>query len=110
MYTILIYLVTSLCLCPVFAKAYIPQSYAFVPIVSQYYLLKMIDKRWWYIVLLIIPVIGFFVWIYLSVLICDAFGKKNPFFNIGLCLLPPVFFAALGFGKATYCGNYRYLS
>lgn len=106
---VVLYILISLSLCPVFAKAYIPQYYAFVPIVREFYLLKMIEKQWWWLLLLCIPIVNAFVWIYFSILLSRAFDK-NILYAVGLVFLAPIFFAVLGLGDSLYCGGYRYSS
>ncbi len=86
-----------------FAKAGEPGWAAIIPIFNTYIMLKIAGRAWWWLVLLIIPIVSLVVWIVASVDIAKSFGKGTGF-GIGLALLPFIFYPILGFGDAQYQG------
>ncbi len=86
-----------------FSKAGEPGWAAIIPIFNTYIMLKIAGRPWWWLILLIIPIVSFVVWIVASVDIAKSFGKGTGF-GIGLALLPFIFFPVLGFGDAQYQG------
>ncbi len=83
----------------VFAKAGEPGWAAIVPIYNLVVLLKIAGKPIWWIILLIIPIVGFIMSIVIAVGLAERFGKGTGF-GIGLALLPFIFYPILGFGDA----------
>ena len=86
-----------------FSKAGEPGWAAIIPIFNTSIMLKIAGRPWWWLVLLIIPIVSFVVWIVASVDIAKSFGKGTGF-GIGLALLPFIFYPILGFGDAQYQG------
>lgn len=85
----------------VFVKAGQPGWAAIVPIYNIYVLLKVGGKPWWWLILLIIPIVNFVMLLLLSLSMAKNFGKGSGF-GIGLWLLSFIFYPILGFGSATY--------
>lgn len=73
-----------------------------VPILNIIFILKVVEKPLWWIVLLFIPFVNLIVGIYISWLlsskVAKAYGKSDGF-AIGLLLLGWIFYPILGFGK-----------
>ena len=86
-----------------FSKAGEPGWAAIIPIFNTYIMLKIAGRPWWWLVLLIIPIVSLVVWVVASVDIAKSFGKGTGF-GIGLALLPFIFYPILGFGDAQYQG------
>jgi len=76
---------------------------AIIPIYNVITLLKIVGREWWWILLMLIPVVGFIVWIVVLLNLATSFGRGVGF-AIGLILLLPVFALILGFGSDTYRG------
>jgi hypothetical protein len=87
----------------VFAKAGHPGWASIVPIYSSIVMLSIAGKPWWWIFLMMIPIVNFFV----ILIVMDSFAKafnKGSLFALGLLLLSPIFMSILGFGDAEYVG------
>ena len=84
-----------------FQKADKPGWYSLIPILNTIALVNMAGKPAWWVILLIVPVVSFFVYIILMLELAKAFGQ-GVLFAIGMMLLSPIFFCILGFGGATY--------
>ncbi|MFC7097710.1 DUF5684 domain-containing protein [Halobaculum marinum] len=87
----------------VFAKAGEPAWGAIVPIYNTYLLIKIGGNEWWYLLLLLIPLVNILVFAKVSIDVAKAFAKGAGY-GIGLWLLGPVFYPLLGFGDASYRG------
>lgn len=87
----------------IFEKAHEPGWTAIIPIYNQYVILKITKRPWWWLVLLLLPVIGSITWLVMMYNLAKAFDK-GTLFAIGLMLLPMIGFIILGFGSATYQG------
>ncbi|RMH11843.1 MAG: signal peptidase I [Planctomycetota bacterium] len=86
-----------------FTKAGQPGWACIIPIVNQYFLLKIVGRPWWWLILMFIPIINIIIAIIVSLDLAKSFGK-GVLFAIGLILLAPIFFCILGFGSAEYQG------
>ena len=87
----------------VFVKAGKPGWGCLVPIYNIILLLEMAGKPMWWIVLLLIPLVGLIVAVLVNIEIAKKFGKSTGF-GVGLALLPFIFYPMLGFGSARYQG------
>jgi uncharacterized membrane protein YoaK (UPF0700 family) len=87
----------------IFEKAGKPGWAGIVPIYNAIVLLEIVGRPLWWIVLLLLPCVGFVVGILLCIDLAKAFGQ-SPAFGIGLALLPFIFFPMLAFGDARYVG------
>jgi hypothetical protein len=87
----------------VFTKAGKPGWASLIPIYNAIVLLQVIGKPWWWVLLLLIPCVGLFMWILMSVELAKVFGKGIGY-TIGLILLGFMFLLLLGFGDAKYQG------
>ncbi len=74
---------------------------AIIPILNLFGLLKIVHRPWWWVFLLLIPIVNFFVWILLMLDLAKAFGK-----GVGMALvlvfLTGIGYLVLAFGSATY--------
>lgn len=87
----------------VFTKAGKPGWAALVPIYNLIILLEIVGKPWWWLFLMLIPLLNvvFAIWTYN--LLSKSFGKSEGF-TVGLLLLSFIFFPILAFGDAEYQG------
>jgi len=88
----------------IFTKAGKPGWAAIVPIYNIIVWLQVVNRPIWWIILLIVPIVGFIVAIILTNDLAKAFGKGVGW-TIGLLLLPMVFLPILGFGDDEYVGR-----
>jgi hypothetical protein len=87
----------------VFSKAGKPGWACLIPIYNVIVLLQIIGRPWWWLVLLLVPIVGIIVAVMVSIELAKSFGKGAGF-GVGLALLGPIFFPILGFGNARYLG------
>ena len=87
----------------IFSKAGQPGWAAIIPIYNLYVWCKIVGRPWWWILLMLIPLVNFIILIILFIDLAKSFGKGVGF-AIGLILLSIIFFPILGFGSATYQG------
>jgi len=74
-----------------------------IPIYSFIIILKIVGREWWWVILMLIPVVNLIVWIIVSLDLARSFGRGTGF-GIGLAFLSPIFALILGFGSDTYQG------
>jgi hypothetical protein len=74
-----------------------------IPIWNTVVMLKIAGRPWWWVILVIIPLVGIVVWIVLAIDLAQWFGKSDGF-AVGVVVLPSIFFLILGFGSAQYVG------
>jgi len=74
-----------------------------IPIYNFIVILKIVGREWWWILLMLIPVVGLIVWIIVSLDLAKSFGRGTGF-GIGMAFLSPIFALILGFGSDTYRG------
>jgi len=87
----------------IFTKAGKPGWAALIPIYNLIVLLEIVGKPWWWLLLMVIPLVNvvFAVWTYY--LLSKSFGKSEGF-TVGLILLSIIFLPILAFGDAQYQG------
>ena len=69
-----------------FAKAGQPGWAAIIPIYNVYILLKIANRPWWWLLLMLIPLVNLVIAIIVAIDVAKAFGKGAGF-GIGLALL-----------------------
>lgn len=87
-----------------FRKADEPGWASIIPVYNILTAIKVAGKPWWYILLLLIPVVN----IVIAVLILNGLSKsfgQGGWFTVGLFFLRCVFVPILGFGKSQYVGD-----
>lgn len=87
----------------IFAKAGQPGWYAIIPIFNIFILLKIVGRPWWWLILFLIPFVGFIIAIIVTIDLAKSFGKGVGF-AIGMILLGIIFYPILAFGSAEYQG------
>jgi len=89
----------------IYNKAGRPGWASIVPIYNIIIMLKIINRPWWWIFLLLIPIVNIVIHIIMLNLLAKSFGERNPWFTVGLVLLPFIFYPILAFGKSKFVGN-----
>ena len=75
-----------------------------IPVYNILIVIKIAGKPWWYILLMLIPVVNIVIGIMILHGLSKAFGKGG-WFTVGLIFLRVIFLAILGFGSAQYTGD-----
>ena len=87
----------------IFTKAGKPGWASIIPIYNWIVMLQVIGRPWWWIILMLIPIVNIVIHIMVMLELAKVFGKGTGF-AIGLILLPFIFLPILGFGDAQYQG------
>jgi uncharacterized protein DUF5684 len=87
----------------IFTKAGEEGWKAIIPIYNIIVLLKIVGREWWWVILMIIPIVGFIIWIIVALDLAKSFGRGTGF-AIGLIIFPFIWSLILGFGSDTYRG------
>ena len=87
-----------------FEKAGEPGWAVIIPIYNLLIAIKIAGKPWWYLLLLMIPVVNIVIIIITIDGLSKNFGKSTGF-TVGLFFLRWIFIPILGFGKAVYTGD-----
>ena len=91
-----------------FKKANEPGWAAFIPIYNMIIWLRIINKPWWWLLLMFIPYAGLIWSIWATNLLVKKFGKDEGF-TIGIIFLPFIFYPILAFGNSKFSANSEYL-
>jgi hypothetical protein len=87
----------------IFTKAGEAGWKSIIPIWNILVLLRIVGREWWWILLMLIPIVNLIVWIIVALDLAKSFGRGTGF-GIGLIILAPIFSLILGFGSDTYKG------
>jgi len=87
----------------VFAKAGQAGWKSLVPIYNIYILYVIAGVPGWWLILLLIPLVGLVFYLLAMLALAKKFGK-GTLFGIGLLILPIIFYPLLAFGGARYEG------
>jgi len=87
----------------IFTKAGKPGWACLIPIYNTIILLEIVGKPWWWLFLMMIPIVNIILGIKVIHLLSLSFGKDTGF-TLGLIFLSFIFIPILGLGKATYQG------
>ena len=85
----------------VFVKAGQPGWGCLIPIYNILVMLRVAGRPWWWLLLMLIPIVNIVILIMINIDIARNFGKGIGF-AIGMILLGFVFIPLLGFGDAEY--------
>ena len=98
---VIVFLIASIW--KVYVKAGRPGWAAIIPIYNTLIQLRIVGRPWWWLLLMLIPLVNL-VFIFIICLdMARSFGKGGGF-GAGLFFLPFIFYPILGFGSATYVG------
>ncbi len=87
----------------VFSKAGQPGWAIFIPIYNIIVMLRVAGKPWYWIFLLLIPLVNIIIEIMIMAGIATNYGKGAGF-TVGLIFLPYIFYPIIAFGSATWRG------
>jgi len=99
--TLGIIIVVFVSLWKIFEKAGEKGWKGIIPFYNTIILLKIVGKPWWWLLFMLIPLVGLIWQVWMTNLLSKSFGKSTGF-TVGLVFLPFIFFPILGFGKAVY--------
>jgi hypothetical protein len=85
----------------VFTKANKPGWAAIIPIYNLYVMLDIGDNEWWWLLVLLVPLVQIYASYKIVAGVARSFGKGIGF-ALGLMILGFVFFPLLGFGDYQY--------
>lgn len=88
----------------VLEKAGEPGWAAIIPIYNYLMVIKIAGKPWWFILMMLIPIVNIVIYIIILNGLSKSFGKDEAF-TVGLFFLRFIFLPILGFGKAQYSGD-----
>jgi len=88
----------------IYTKAGKPGWAAIVPIYNLVVLLEIVGKPWWWLLLMLIPIVNIVILIMVYHKLSLSFGKGAGF-TVGLILLGIIFLPILAFGDAKYVGH-----
>ena len=90
-----------MCQWKVFVKAGKPGWACIVPIYNLLIILEIVNKPWWWLFLMLIPIANIVFMIIILNRVSLSFGKSSGF-TVGLVLLGIVFWAILAFDSSVY--------
>jgi hypothetical protein len=88
----------------IFTKAGEEGWKAIIPIYNIVVLLKIVGRPWWWLVLMLIPIVNVVVGIVVMNDLSKSFGHGVGF-TLGLIFLPFIFYLILAFGSSQYRGS-----
>ncbi len=91
------------CAWRIFEKARKPGWAAMIPIYNYLVWLEIIGRPWWWLFLLVIPIVNMVVGIIMVFEMATVFGKSTAF-GVGLLFLTSIFIPILALGDAAYRG------
>ena len=87
----------------IYDKAGEPGWAAIIPFYNVVVLLKIVGRPIWWLLLMMIPFVGFIIAILVMIDLAKSFGQGAGY-GIGLVFLPFIFAPMLAFGDASYRG------
>ena len=85
----------------IFTKSGQPGWGALIPIYNMYLILKIAGRPWWFLLLLLVPLVNIFVAVVVTHDVSKSFGKSLGF-TLGLIFLPFIFYVILAWSDTTY--------
>lgn len=87
----------------IFTKAGKPGWACIIPIYNIIVLLDIVGKPWWWLLLMLIPIVNFVLLIWVYNLLSKSFGHGVGF-TLGIIFLGIIFIPILAFGESKYVG------
>ena len=87
----------------IFTKAGEAGWKSIIPVYNFIVILKIVGRDWWWVILMLIPIVNFIILIIVALDLAKSFGRGTGF-GIGLAFLSFIFAPILGFGSDTYKG------
>ena len=100
----IIFLIVIVGLWKIFTKAGEPGWAAIIPIYNYYVILKIVGRPWWWLLLMLIPIVNLIVSIIVAIDLAKSFGKDAAYGVILLWLFSVIGYLILGYGDAQYQG------
>lgn len=91
------------CMWKIFVKAGKPGWAAIIPIYNIIVELEIIGRPWWWLLLMLVPLVNVVIGIIILFDLAKVFGKGTGF-GFGLLFLSFIFIPILALGDATYLG------
>lgn len=91
------------CLWKVFVKAGKPGWASIIPIYNIIVELEIVGRPWYWLLLMLIPIVNIVLAIIVTFRMAKVFGKSTGF-GFGLLFLPFIFYPILAFGDDKYLG------
>ena len=99
----IIFLLLIISMWKIYAKAGKPGWACLIPIYNYIVLLQIVGKPWWWLFLLLIPIVNIVIAIIIIHKLSVSFGHGAGF-TIGLLILGVFFYPILAFGSSKYVG------
>jgi hypothetical protein len=87
----------------IFRKAGQPGWATLIPIYNTLVFLRVVGRPWWWLLLMLIPLVNWVIVVLLAQELAKSFGKGLGY-TLGVLFLPFIFCPLLGFGRACYMG------
>lgn len=87
----------------IFVRAGVAGWKCLIPFYNVYILMEISGKPGWWMFLLLVPLVGFVIYLLAMLSLAKKFGRSE-LFGVGLFLLPMFFFPVLAFGGSQYEG------
>jgi hypothetical protein len=87
----------------IFTKAGKPGWACLIPIYNILVLLEIVGKPWWWLLLMLIPLVNMVFAIWMLNMLSKSYGHSEGF-TIGLLFLGFIFIPILGLGESKYIG------
>lgn len=87
----------------IFTKAGKPGWAILIPFYNVIIMLQIVGKPWWWLLLMLIPIVNIVFVIWMINLLSKSFGRGSGF-TIGLIFLSFIFLPILGLGDSKYAG------
>ena len=100
----IVFIIVVIGLWKVFTKADEPGWAAIISIYNYYVTLKIVGRPWWWLLLMLIPIVNLIVSIVVAIDLAKSFGKDALYGIILLWFFSIIGFLMLGFGDAEYQG------
>lgn len=91
------------CYWRLFEKAGKPGWTSLIPVYNVLVTLEIIGRPWWWLLLMLVPVVDIVIGVMIYLDLAKVFGKGSGF-AIGLIFLPFIFIPILALGEAKYLG------
>jgi hypothetical protein len=96
------YLLLAIGLWPTLVKAGIPGWGALIPIYNIYLIFKLGGVSAIWMLFLLVPVLNFFVLLWVAMKVAEAFGHGLVMGVLGLFLFAPLGYIVIGYGRSEY--------
>ena len=98
---ILILIINVISICRIFGKAGKPSWLALIPGYNILVFLEIIGKPWWWLLLMLIPIINIIFILWSVNLFRKCFGDKSVWSNVFLLMFPYIWLPLAAFDKHT---------